>query len=369
LLRRDRAGFLAGVDPREARFHARQAALFGNLADVPIAVWGYQADPAGAGVPLPAGTAQRYGGPVWATTVTLRYGLAGYDHPAAVQRLYLTFLRRGGRWYLGGDDDLAGAGLVTARGLWDFGPVAVLATPRALVLGHPAGRALMAQVAALAAAATPDVTRVWGPWRQRAVVLVPADAEEVRALVPDSRDLRQIAAVAAADLGAGKPLGERIVVNPAPFAALTPFGRRVVLQHELTHIATRAVTSPATPTWLAEGFADYVGYSGQRVTARGGARELAADLRAGRTPARLPGEGDFGTENPRLAQAYEQAWLACRFIVARAGEAGLVRFYREVSAGEGDDAAALDSGLRSVLGLTTEQFVARWRRYLAAQLT
>jgi hypothetical protein len=203
------------------------------------------------------------------------------------------------------------------------------------------------------------------------VVLVPRDADEVRRIVPAAGDdLRQIAAVTAAELGpeGGPPLGERIVVVPAQFAALDARARTVVVRHELTHLATGPVTSSSTPFWLSEGFADHVGHLGSGEAPASAAGELAAEIRAGKVPDRLPGEGDFAAESPRLAQAYQSAWLACRLIAERVGEDGLARFYRTVSGGPGDADASLDSGLRSVLGLTTDQFVALWRAYLRARL-
>jgi hypothetical protein len=188
--------------------------------------------------------------------------------------------------------------------------------------------------------------------------------------VPNAGDLSQLAAVTSAELDAegGPPLGERIVVIPGPFGKLGADGQRIVLRHEITHVATRAVTSPSTPFWLSEGFADYVAYAAQPGPPESIARELAVEVRAGRVPERLPGEARFAPDSPRLAQAYEASWLACKLIAERIGTRGLVRFYKAVSVGPGDADAALDSGLRAVLGLTPEQFVALWRQYVQAQL-
>jgi hypothetical protein len=368
VLRRDRTAFLASIDPKATGFRKRQAALFDNLAEVPLAEWSYSANPARAAT-VPPDAVRRYGARAWATEVELRSALTGYDDQAMVHRQYFTFVHRSGRWYVGGDDDLRGAGLRTARSLWDFGPVTTRTSPHGLVLGHRAGREQMREILALVDEAVPRVTAVWRSWPQRAVVLVPGDSAEASAIVPNAGDLSQIAAVTAAELREdGPPLGERIVVNPGPFGALSTTGRQVVIQHELTHVATGTVTSAATPSWLSEGFADYVGYSGQPAVPASVARTLAAEVRAGRAPEQLPSAADFTSESPRLAQAYEAAWLACRLIAERVGQDGLIRLYRTVSGGPGEEDAALDSGLRSVLGVTTEQFLAAWRGYLRAQL-
>ena len=50
--------------------------------------------------------------------------------------------------------------------------------------------------------------------------------------------------------------------TPRRTACSADFGKQVVLTHETTHVATRADTTAATPLWLSEGYADWVGYRG-----------------------------------------------------------------------------------------------------------
>ena len=97
------------------------------------------------------------------------------------------------------------------------------------------------------------------------------------------------------------------------------------------------------------------------------AAELRADVRAGKVPTGLATESDFDTTGAQ-AQAYEGSWLACRLIAARAGQDGLVRFYRLVGAQPADSDAAVAAGLRAVLHESTAAFTAQWRAYLRAQL-
>ena len=77
-----------------------------------------------------------------------------------------------------------------------------------------------------------------------------------------------------------------MVINPAAFARLGTTGRRVVLTHEMTHVAVRQTTTSAVAIWLSEGFADYVAYSGTGVSRRVGAGDLLAQVRAGHGPTR-----------------------------------------------------------------------------------
>jgi hypothetical protein len=368
LLRRDRTAFLAGVDPGTP-FRATQARLFSSLENVPLAQVSYELDPERA-LELPAATAERYRAPTWAGTVRVRFALRGYDDGATTQAQHLTFVQRGTRWYLASDTDFDAQGKRSARGLWDFGPVVAVRTSRVLVLGHPTSVNLMHGILRAADAAVPRVSEVWPDWSGKVVVLVPDSAGELRRMVGHGGDLAKIAAVASADAGidGGPPAGERVVVNPGPFRSLSDFGRQVVLQHEITHVATRDVTSGSTPYWLAEGFADYVGYRDSGATARSAARELAAEVARGRVPSALPTVADFAGDNPRLAQAYEMSWLATRLLAERLGRAGLARFYREVSETPGDPDAAFDAALQHRLRMDAAQFVAVWRAELRRDL-
>jgi hypothetical protein len=370
--RRDRAAWLSTVEPSAGAFRAAQGRLFDALADVPLAGWSYELDPAEA-EPADARLDALHGAGWWSPRVTLRYRLPGYDRAPTAEPQHLTFVRRDGRWYVAADDDFAAAGRDTTRGLWDSGPVAVVRGRSALVLGHPASLALMRAVAADVDAAVPRVTAVWGPgWAARVAVLVPSSQAELARVVGGDRDYRQIAAVATAELtgsGGYHPVGDRVVINPATFATLGPLGRRVVLTHEVTHVATRAATGPSVPTWLVEGFADHVGYAGLTVPYSVSAAELQAAVRRGDLPRALPADRDFDGGNPDLPQVYEQAWLAVRLLASRYGQDGLLRFYRAVGrAGTAQPDVAVDGALRDLFGTDTARFTADWRHDLSARL-
>ncbi|HEX5496498.1 MAG TPA: hypothetical protein VFX70_18200 [Mycobacteriales bacterium] len=372
LLRRDRAAFLATVDPRATAFRASQSALFANLAQVPLESWDYKLDPSSA-EPVSDPSFARYGDPVWAPRVTLRYALRGFDPVPTDRPQFLTFVRRGGRWYLGSDRDFDGRGDRTWRGLWDFGPVVAYRGSASLVLAHPRSANRLATFASVVDRAVPHVTDVWGPgWSQRVVVLIPDTQQEMSHLIGGQFALAHIAAVATADYtdaSSRTVRGQRVVINPSNLDRLGSVGRLVVLRHEITHVATRAITGPAAPIWLVEGFADYVGYLDTGVPVTVAAQELRAEVRRGRVPAALPTAKDFGGDNPRLSQSYEEAWLACRLLAARTGQAGLVRFYRLVGSSTGDPRQAVTRALRVTAHLSYPQFVADWRHLLATDLS
>ena len=360
---RDRHRFSRTLDLTRTAFVRSQLAMFDALAEVPVAGWRYDLHDGGDLVPTaPPGTDE-----AWSPSVSLRYQLSGFDdEPPAVPQ-YFTFVRRGGTWLTASDTDSdTDPKRRTGRELWDFGPVAVARGERSLVLGHPADGPLLNDVARLADAAVPRVTRVWGSdWPRRVVVLVPGTQKEASAILGEGLDLSRIAAVAVAELPGDtgeRAVGNRIIVNPATFARLATNGRRVVLTHETTHVATRDSSRPGMPTWLVEGFADYVGYLGTGLTPRQICRELAADVRAGRAPKDLPADTAFDGANPDLAQAYEASWVAIRMIVERTSEERLVEFYREAGR------TSVEQAMRTVLDTTPETFTAAWRSYLRATL-
>ncbi|GIG60734.1 hypothetical protein Lfu02_51060 [Longispora fulva] len=222
-----------------------------------------------------------------------------------------------------------------------------------LILGHAGGERLMSRILWPATGAVEVVTEVWGSWERHVTIIVPADVDELRALIDEDGDLTHVAALT-------DPSG-RVVVNPDVFGALSPAGRQVVLTHEITHAAARGTTSDLTPYWLAEGLAEYVAHRDSPTRDRSIAKELADEVRVGRLPVRLPARHEFAGE--RQAQAYQEAWLICRFMVERAGEETLLRVYRRVSAG-----ADSDRVFREELGLTEEHLVEHWREYVERRL-
>jgi hypothetical protein len=154
------------------------------------------------------------------------------------------------------------------------------------------------------------------------------------------------------------------VVRPDALRTLSPLGLRIVLRHEVTHVATAAWTTPISPRWLIEGFAEYVGNldSGQPVTFA--ARELATAVRAGQLPTALPADDAFAGSGAQLARVYQESWLACQYLASRVGAAGLVEFYRAVGTSTAANDQAAAEVLRTTLHETLGTFLAQWRGYL-----
>ncbi|WP_369388731.1 hypothetical protein AB5J72_14910 [Streptomyces sp. CG1] len=299
----------------------------------------------------------------------LSYRVAGYDRAPVDARRTLTLGRTAdGGWYVSSDKPAEQAG----QQLWDQGPVTAVEGAHSLVLGTGRTAAELRRYATLADHAVPAVSRAWGTrWSRHVVVLVPRSLADMAELLGSpAANYRGIAAVTTGEAGgSGQAPADRVVVNPEAYAVLGDLGKQVVLTHETTHVATRADTTAATPLWLSEGYADWIGYLDTGRTPTEAAPELTRAVRDGHAPAALPTDKDFGfTSDPtELAQAYERGWLACRMIADHWGAARLDAFYRAVGAHE-QRAGAVEDALRKVLGTTTGAFTERWREYVRTQL-
>jgi hypothetical protein len=341
VLRRDGAALLAGV-AESARPAQQQAA--GWAARVPFAAVEYRIS-AVAG-PDPDG--------LLTVTAGFAHRLRGIDeHPAVLPRR-LTFTRTPGGWLLASDEPDGSAAL------WDLGEVRVAQGRSSLVLGL-GEQAELDGLAAVADRAAPAVSALWGDgWPGRLLLQTPAtEPQFARMLDVPAGSYQGIAAVTVAAGGATAVTpADRVLVNPEAFRGLSDLGRQVVVTHEATHVATRAATHAWTPLWLSEGVADYTGYRTAGRTARQIAPELGRDVAAGRVPAALPADTDFAAGSAGIAQAYEQAWLACDLVAREFGPQRLVSLYRAV--GASGATGRLDAVLRAELGMDVAAFTRRW---------
>ncbi|WP_328970768.1 hypothetical protein [Streptomyces sp. NBC_00239] len=345
LLARDAAGYLA----EDARPTARQD--FARPAALPLDSWEYALT-----------SLRTEGGGRAFAAAELRYRLAGYDTVPATTARDLELARTGGRWRIVADRPGPGA----HPQLWDQGRVTAVRGAHSLVLGVEGGgaarRELLADVSAAAERAVPAASAAWPrPWARKAVVLVPGSLDAMAALLGEPpATYRGMAAVTTGRVGDGPVPADRVTVNPQAYGELGALGRRVVLAHEVTHVATRAATSAATPLWLSEGFADWAAYRGSGRTPEEAAPALARAVRRGDPPGALPADRDFafGGDADALAASYEGAWLACRMMAQRWGERAPADFYAAVS--RSSPAAAF----ASVLGTDEREFTASWRAYL-----
>jgi hypothetical protein len=372
LLRRDRAGWQAAVNPDGRSLRVRQGAEFDRITALPLVRWQYRVTGL-APSPAPDG---RY-----LARVELAYRLAGDSRD--VRRARKVIVRpQGGSWYLESETPATDAD----RELWDLAPLNVALGNRSVAVildgapsvasssvSSPVSSPVSSTLAARADTAARAVDAVWGSsWPRTVVVVLPSDLTQMAAILgrTGSRGLDRLAAVTSGPLDRGRTgpdvvvgAADRVVLNPVMWARLTETGRQVVLTHELTHVATRATTSATPPAWLDEGFAGYVGYQGSGLADVEIAADALAEVRAGRMPTELPGDDRFDPAHGDPSPAYAQAWTACDLVVRRVGISGLVAVYRLASSADGGG-PGIDAALGQVLGENVGTFVGQWQERL-----
>lgn len=360
VLRGDESAYLETVDPAAREYRAQQRRTFANLRQLPLAQWSYQVTQVR---PRAAGTRLPHTEEPWVELVArLSYRLKDYDEGVRTAIQAWSLVVRDGRWYRAAERPS------TSREVWEQGPLEVVTGRHSLVLGVGRPRAELRRLAREADRAVPQVNALWpADWRRRVVVLAPADLTGTAELLSAApAQYRGIAAVTTSEQGQG-PAADRVVVNPGPYGTLGAAGRQVVMTHEAAHVATRRHTTPATPMWLSEGLADWIGYRGSDRELPDAAPQLRRAVWDGRLPDRLPRDAAFAFDAPpdQLAGSYEAGWLACLMIAQHWDERRLLKFYVAASRG---GPGALDRALREVLGVSEEEFHQRWRAYVRHKL-
>lgn len=297
----------------------------------------------------PATAAERdlWGDDVVPVTVQLEFAYGGVDQdPARVETRVGLVPHDGGA-------EVAGFGGAGRTPLWLVERLSVVRTPETLtvVAGRP-GR-----YPRLAERAVTQVRRVLPQWQGPLVVEVPRTRDELDGALDAPADRYEAIAgvTTTVDGSTTRGVPVRVYLNPEVFSDLRPAGAQVVVSHEAVHVATDS-SFTAVPTWLLEGFADYVALDDAGVPVDVAAAQALKRIRREGPPDRLPTTADLDPTAAGLGATYELAWLACRFLGERDGTAELVRFYDAVAGG-----TPVGTAFRQVLGTTQADFVQAWR--------
>ncbi|HSF99008.1 MAG TPA: hypothetical protein VLA55_09970 [Ornithinibacter sp.] len=301
--------------------------------------------------------------------VEVRYRLGGLDSGDRIARLDYTVSPSSSGWAVVSERPTGGG----ATAPWVAMPdLRVQRGQHSLVAGTvPA--ADLAEHAAVVDRAVPGLRREWSGTPGKVLVLAPATTDEADALLGravtsgSGAGLAEVAATTEGPTGPdGRATGDRIVLDPSAYARLTPVGRDVVLTHELAHVAVRATVPGAPATWLAEGYADHVGYTRAGLPDEQLLRPLLDEVRAGRGPVELPGNSDLQPTAGDLEVPYLAAWQAVELIADQHGEEVLRRLVAAAaSTGTASDAeAATDAALVAVLGTSRSELTRAWQARL-----
>ncbi|HMS75680.1 hypothetical protein [Gordonia sp. (in: high G+C Gram-positive bacteria)] len=308
---------------------------------------------------------------VWVTPVALRYALGGaqapgIDEPELDIDQRMVVARYGDDWKVVGDATLVG-GRAPATMLWEFAGLRVAdvhtAGGTSVIASYPGTADLVDRARGLLPDAVQAVESFWGSqWPRRVAVVTTGTAGQFTGLsgAPEA-DGAAAAATVFTGIDADKTVrGQRIVLTPNARQIPAP-ALGVVLRHEITHVATRSITSVKAPLWVTEGLAEYVGRKGTYRRLADAAPDLAAAVRAGSAPRTLPTDADFAVSGPKAGLTYQSAWSLWAFMASKFGEDKIKNLYRKAAAG---DAAAADAAIASELKVTSGDLVTQWRRWL-----
>lgn len=221
-------------------------------------------------------------------------------------------------------------------------------------LGGARGAALLDRVRGDFDGAVAAVDRFWGDdWpRQIEVVATgsPAQFHAVGRLDPRQQwdDIAAVAVADEVDLTQRRAVGQRIVLAPGA-TAMSDESLRIVLTHELFHLATRAETALDAPRWLTEGVADFV--ARPRVPLPEGAATFTA----------LPTDAELDVAGPGRSAGYDRAWWFARFVADSFGADGLRRLYVMAC---GPERVDFRSAVRAALGVEMPDLQLRWVDWL-----
>jgi hypothetical protein len=362
----DRAAFLATVDRRQRAYYRSQAVLFTRMRTVPFAAFAYRVtDPRNLARP---GLERRYRAQrVYLPQVQARYRFRGQDASPVLARYFYTFALTPSGWRIAGQGDARPRGRDDVE-IWDAGPVRTVRSARTLIVHHPGSEALAERLLGVADRAYAQVGAAWtGRWERKAVILVPRDEDEAERLV-GARDLSRVAAVASSSVESGaaeRVLGNRIVVNSSNVDDYNDLNLQILITHELTHVATRAL-GDGVPLLLVEGFADWAALEPVGYPFRVTRRNLAERVQAGRFDGALPSDREF--RGPDAAVAYDEGSAFCLWVAETFGADRLQALYRAFAGSSPPSAAELDRGFRRVLSIPRRTAEARWAAWVRGQV-
>jgi hypothetical protein len=339
--RHDAAAFEAGL-ARRAVLARQQRTYFANLAQLPLARFRYEVDPA---------SLVRDGTGYW-VGVRLLMQIDGYDAlpVAAVDRFRFVPARRGpDRMLLAAvtDADWERDNHVPQQP-WDRGPIEVRTGAGVLGIFDPQSVTdapdLLASVQSGISAVAAEVPYDWS----RSVVVYaladPAYLDTLQGLPGDPTRLDGVAfPVPAAQ--SGRLAATRFLLSPSMLGRPGAARDRLV-RHELTHVAVGEHDDRA-PVWLAEGIAEWVSVRPVAPQDRLISGEAVAAARRGLTG--LPADDTFNDTSSRAN--YAVSWWACERLAQGGGAEVLFDLLDAYDSREVEGRAARDRVLLERTGL------------------
>jgi hypothetical protein len=356
----NRNAFLATVDPQApAEVRTAQGRLFDGLRTVPLERFELQARTDATG-DLGTGLSPKYkNARVFLPETRMVYKIAGYDERDAVDNLWYTYVERDGKWFIAGDTDLEDVGILTARGLWDFGAVQEQRSEHFIILSHPEQSERAAALIGIAEESAATLLGRWDqPWSGRIPVVLPGSLDELAKLLQSTFDLTKFVAFVVY-----QPIRDdgwfttapRVYVQDRNLSRYTRPFQLSTLTHELDHAAVAPFAGPAIPAWVHEGVADWVATG-----------KSAGERKPRGSDGVLPRYYLFTTGSwADIVRSYGESRSAISYRAARFGDGAPSRFIKALGdlgpvAGSVDH--NVDATLRRLFNISLADFQTGWAR-------
>lgn len=321
VLHKDEAAFMATVDPEApASFRESQRRQLQGLSSLPLSSYRLEIHTEESG-DLSAAIASGYPGASrrFLPETRQRWAITGADNVPALDRLWLSYVERGGRWFVAGDSDVADLGLTTPLGLWDGGSVVVQHTTRATILSHPSGAPRALALGQLAEQAI-DRVGAWD-WPGRIVMILPSSPKELETILRTTLDVTKFVAFVSYDAErtpAYRPSGPRMYVQDQNLGKYSARFQLETLVHEMVHAAAAPASGPYIPSWVHEGVADWIA-TGMSTHER---RPHGSD-------GVLPRDDEFSAgSQTSIINAYSEGRSAVSYLAARSGPGAPIAFFK-----------------------------------------
>lgn len=359
---RDKTAFMADIDKTDTDFAQRQNTVYENLIKLPFAEFSYRiGERDGFDDDIPADIRGRYGDQVRAPGVSIIHRIDKVDNKPVAAPWVPIFALVSSQWRLVGEGKGKGFPSGVGGQPWDAGPIVVEKSESIVGVFSANNRSKGRELVQIADEALEQVAVVRaGQWVGKVFMTAVSDRAVFDAYFGASPErVDQVAAIAVPHYNdvpdwnsTATYSATRVIFNPDEIKEAAD-QLSADMAHEFTHAAMAPVTTGWTPTWLVEGFAEYVSYKGAQINAE----SLKRALQGASTENLAAGEQFY--DEPIN---YITGWLACRMISETYGEAKLITLYERFQTTSNEEVV-----VSQVLGIPRTTLIKNWQEYVAKQ--
>ncbi|GIG58135.1 hypothetical protein Lfu02_25070 [Longispora fulva] len=366
---KDKAAFLADVDPSQPGLVAAQTLQYENLVKLPFAAFSYTLETDKFRLKSHADLVAKYKKIVFLPAVTIHFRIEGVDDVESATPYVPIFGRIKDKWTLVGEavtKDLDSAipfGFGTQP--WQGDAISVRTTANAVLVYSPSDESKVAEWSNLIENSIRDVKKFRPDgWSGKVYAIAVRDKKLYNEYMGEGKGDKFSAFQTARYDRVGrwsssatppKISGSLVMINPD---SLGKGDDRIesIMTHEITHVAMQPIDNGYTPSWLVEGTAEFV-ESGM-MTNMQIKPEWAKEHLAGKNLDELPYARTFYDDN---GENYTLAWLACMMIADKYGRAKLLALYLAFKDAKDQNLETRDKAMRDALGVSLADFTTQWR--------